>query len=206
MTHLGMVIDTKACIGCNTCAVKCKQANNVPNGIRWNCILTDGGSAPDTMEGTYPNVRIRFYPVACQHCESPACTKACPTKATWKDEKTGIVRQNPEQCIGCRSCMMACPYAVRSYNKEEPEYYLDMALGEADAPQHQAHTVEKCMLCVNRVERGLEPACIEVCPARARTFGDFDDPNSEVSRLIAKRSYEQLCPEKGTNPSVYYLV
>ena len=205
--QLGMVIDTKACIGCNTCAVKCKQANNVPNGILWNRVLTEGGKGRDTMEGSYPNCHIGLYPLACQHCAEPACTKVCPVGATHKNEETGIVEQDPDKCIGCRMCMAACPYTgVRSFNWEEPRYYLDIPLGEVDAPSHQKHTVEKCILCKPRIERGLEPACIEVCPGRARFFGDFDDPTSEVSVMIATREYRQILPEAGTHPSVYYLV
>jgi len=136
-----------------------------------------------------------------------ACVRACPVGATYKDPETGIVRQDTSRCIGCRICMAACPYTgVRSFNWEEPQYYLGTPLGELDADEHVMHTVEKCILCHNRVERGLEPACIEVCPGRARHFGDLDDPDSEVSKLVASRRWEQLLPEEGTHPSVYYLV
>lgn len=207
MTQYGMVIDTKACIGCNTCAVKCKQANNVPNGILWNRILTNGGEGVDCAEGEYPNCSISHRPLACQHCADPACVRACPVAATYKDSETGIVRQDTSRCIGCRICMAACPYTgVRSFNWEEPQHYYGLTLGEADADEHVMHTVEKCVLCHNRVERGLEPACIEVCPGRARFFGDLDDPSSEVSKLVATRKWEQLLPDAGTHPSVYYLV
>lgn len=205
--QLGMVIDTRDCIGCNSCVVKCKMANNVPNGIMWNRILTDGGDAVDSARGTFPDLSLSFRPVMCQHCADPACTKVCPVQATYKDPETGIVMQDYDKCLGCRMCMAACPYTgVRSFNWDEPRYYLDVRLGEEDAAEHQKHTVEKCVLCANRVARGLEPACVEVCPARARHFGDFDDPNSEVSQLIHENSYEQLLEDKGTHPSVYYLV
>ena len=205
--QLGMVIDSKACIGCNTCAVKCKQANNVPNGILWNRVLTEGGAGRDTMSGEYPNCSIGLYPLACQHCADPACAKVCPVGATSKDPETGIVKQDVEKCIGCRMCMAACPYTgVRSFNWEEPRYYLDIALGEHDAPPHQKHTVEKCILCEPRLARGLEPACVEVCPGRARFFGNLEDPSSDVAKLVASREHRQILPEMGTNPSVYYLV
>ena len=205
--RLGMVVDTKACFGCNTCAMKCKQANNVPNGILWNRVMFDGGEGRDTMVGEYSDARLTFYPVACQHCDDPACTKVCPVGATYKDSETGVVRQDYDKCLGCRMCMAACPYTgVRSFNWDEPQYYLDMSLGEADVPKHQKHVVEKCQLCHTRLERGLEPACIEVCPGRARHFGDFDDPESEVSKLVATRERVRLLEEKGTHPSVYYLV
>ena len=204
--QLGMVIDTKACLGCTSCAVKCKQANNLPNTIWWNRIIADSGRN-EILNGTYPNNNLTYYPLACQHCANPACVKVCPVGATYKDPETGIVMQDYDKCVGCRMCMAACPYTgVRSFNWQEPAYYLDFALGEADAPKHQKQVVEKCMLCSNRVQRGLEPACIEICPGRARFFGDLDDPASEVSTLIATRTFVQLLPEKGTNPSVYYLV
>lgn len=205
--QLGMVIDTKACIGCNTCAVKCKVSNNVPNGIMWNRILTDGNGQVDTMSGTYPNCNLTFYPVACQHCADPACVRACPVAATFKDDETGIVMQDPTKCIGCRICMAACPYnGVRSFNWEDPAHYYGLKTGDEYAPEHVKHTVEKCILCSDRVKEGLDPVCIEVCPGRARYVGDLDDPDSEVSRLIGTRNYVQLLTEMGTHPSVYYLV
>lgn len=203
----GMVIDTKACMGCNTCVVKCKQSNNLPNGILWNHIYTDGGEGPDTAAGEFPNCRMAFFPVACQHCENPACVEVCPIGATYKDSETGIVVQDYDRCIGCRMCMSACPYeGVRSYNWDEPQYYIDLRQGEAGIAEHQAHVVEKCEMCKERVADGLPPACVEVCPGRARFFGDFDDPDSEVSQLIARNHVEQLLPDQGTNPSIYYIV
>ncbi len=205
--QLGMVIDTVRCIGCHGCTIVCKVENNVPNNIRWNRILTDGGESIDTPAGTYPNLKMSYIPINCQHCESPACTKACPVGATYKETETGIVRQDYDKCIGCRMCMAACPYTgVRSFNWEEPVYSVDFAVGDAAVPTHQKHVVEKCILCYHRQSKGLNPACIEVCPGLARHFGDFNDPDSEVSQLIRNRTYKQLLPEKGTGPSIYYLV
>ena len=104
-------------------------------------------------------------------------------------------------------CMAACPYTgVRSFNWQEPKYALDFAMGDASVPAHQKHTVEKCTFCWHRVAKGLVPTCVDACTARIRYFGDFDDPESEVSQLIAKNEYRTLLPEKGTRPSVYYLV
>ena len=207
MAHFGMVIDTAACIGCHTCAVACKQANNVPVDIWWNKILTDGGDAVDTARGEYPNCEIGFLPFACQHCENPACVKVCPVGATYKDPETGIVRQDYDKCIGCRMCMAACPYTgVRSFNWEEPKYAIDFPTGDKDAPAHQKHTVEKCTFCYQRTSQGEDPACMVLCPGRARFWGDLDDPDSEVSKLIREREYMQLLEDRGTKPSVYYLV
>lgn len=205
--HYGMVIDTKRCVGCNACTVACKMANNVPQDIFWTRALTDGGEMMDTPAGEFPDVSLRYITVSCQHCENPACAKVCPVGATYKDPETGVVRQDYDKCIGCRMCMSACPYTgVRSFNWEEPRYPMDFALGDADAPKHQKHVVEKCIFCYQRLARGETPACMDLCPARARHFGDLDDPNSEVSQLIKERSYEQLLPSEGTKPSVYYLV
>lgn len=203
----GMVIDLKKCMGCQTCATSCHLANNLPQGIWWNRVLTEGGDTIDTVEGTYPNCSIRHIPVACQHCENPACVKVCPVGATYKDEQTGVVRQDYEKCIGCRMCMAACPYTgVRSFNWDEPRYTVGFAVGEVESPVHQKHTVEKCTLCVGRVAKGQQPKCVEACLGVARYFGDLDDPDSEVSRFIREREYMQLLPDEGTRPSVYYLV
>lgn len=104
-------------------------------------------------------------------------------------------------------CMAACPYtSVRSFNWEEPRYLIDVVTGGDNVPAHQKHTVEKCTLCYHRVAEGVEPACMELCIARARFWGDLDDPASDVSRIIREREYKQLLPEEGTKPSVYYLV
>ena len=203
----GMVIDTRRCIGCHTCAVACKTANNLPDGIWWNRVLTEGGASMDSAGGMFPDTKLRFMPISCQHCANPACVKVCPVGATYKDEATGIVRQDYDKCIGCRMCIAACPYTgVRSYNWEEPKYTAVAMMGDPDVPKHQKHTVEKCTFCFQRIKRGDAPACMTPCPVRARYFGDLDDEKSEVSRLVATRSYAQLLPEKGTKPSVYYLI
>ncbi len=203
----GIVVDTRKCIGCQTCAFVCRAENNVPDNIWWNKALTDGGQGMDTFSGTFGNAEKRYFTLSCQHCDNPACVKVCPVGATYKDPETGIVRQDYDKCIGCRMCMAACPYTgVRSFNWEEPRYSVDFALGDADVPAHQKHTVEKCTMCWHRIARGEEPACVVGCPAYARTFGDLNDPESEVSKLIREREYVQLLDDRGTEPSVYYLV
>lgn len=205
--HYGIVIDQHRCIGCHTCSVACKSANNIAEGTWWNRVLTDGGDDIDTASGQYPNLSMDFVPTACQHCENPACTRVCPVGATYKDPETGVVRQDYDKCIGCRMCMAACPYTgVRSFNWEEPKYAIDVRTGDPDAPEHQKHVVEKCTMCWHRIQRGGTPACIELCPAKARFWGDLSDPNSEVSQLVSSRAYKQLLPDEDTKPSVYYLV
>ena len=206
MTKWGMAINKTRCIGCQTCAFACKMENNVPSGLRWNRVLTEGCDVEDGALGTYPALSRAYLPIACQHCENPACEKVCPTRATYKDDK-GRVLVDYDKCIGCRMCMAACPYTgVRSFNWEEPKYTIDFSVGSAEVPVHQKHVVEKCTMCWHRLAKGLQPACVEVCPGRVRFFGDFNDPESEVSRLLRERAHKQLLPERGTNPSVYYLV
>jgi len=207
MTRYGMAIDLNRCIGCHTCSMACKMANNLPQGLWWNRVLTSSGNAMDSASAEWPQGVIDFTPVSCQHCENPACVKVCPVGATYKDPETGIVRQDVDKCIGCRMCMAACPYTgVRSFNWEEPSHVLGIDLGDESPPSHQRHTVEKCTMCWHRTARGEEPACIKSCPGRARFWGDLDDPESEVSQLIASRTCEQLLAEEGTSPSVRYLV
>lgn len=201
----GMAIDLKRCIGCHTCAVACKQINNLPKKMWWNRILTVGGEEIDTPAGTYPNNKLEYIPINCQHCDNAACVKACPVGATYKREEDGIVIQDAELCIGCRMCMVACPYNARSFNWSKPEYYIDHAVGDLDAPVHQYNTVSKCTFCVHRLAKGENPACIITCTAVARFFGDLDDPDSDVSRAIRGRNSVKLLAEKGTEPSVYYL-
>ncbi len=207
MARFGMAIDTKRCVGCNACTIACKQANNVPNNIMWTRVLTDGGDAPDTPANVNGHLSMRFLPMGCQHCENPACVKVCPVGATYKDAETGVVRQDYDKCIGCRMCVAACPYTgVRSFNWEDPQYSVEFAVGDAEVPAHQKHTVEKCTFCYQRISKGETPACMDLCPARARHWGDLDDPQSEIAQLVASRRYEQLLEDKGTKPSVYYLI
>lgn len=203
----GMAIDTKRCVGCHTCSITCKIENNIGDGKMWNRALTVGGDSMDTASGVFPQLEKKYVTLACQHCEYPACVNVCPVGATYKDEETGIVKQDYDKCIGCRFCMAACPYTnVRQFNWEEPEHSIGFAVGDAEISVHQKNVVEKCMLCAHRIARGQEPACIEACLAKARHFGDFNDPESEVSRLIADRESFQLIPEFNTNPSVRFLV
>lgn len=201
-----MVIDLKLCTGCHTCSVACKVENNLPNGIWWNRILTVGGESMDTPSGEYPNLRMQYLPINCQHCENPACVKACPVGATYKRAEDGVVIQNYDKCIGCRYCMIACPYAgVRSFNWKKPEYAIDVAMGDAAVTPHQYNSVEKCTFCSHRLLQNLPPACIPACPNRARYFGDIDDPASDVSRALQGKNHVRILEEKGTKPSIFYL-
>ena len=204
--HYGMVIDQGMCIGCQTCAMACKVANNVPDGIWWNRVLTDGGPYSETARGEYPyNLQMDFVPISCQHCENPACVKVCPVGATYKDPETGVVRQDYDKCIGCRMCMAACPYNARSFNWEEPVRDVDFNYGDAEVPVRPRGVAEKCTLCRERTDRGEEPMCVVCCPTHARIFGDLDDPASEVSKAVVERKAHALLEEQGTRPQVYYF-
>lgn len=205
-TQYGMAIDTNRCVGCHTCAVACKVENGLADNTWWNRILTVGDGL-DNPSGTFPDNSISFYPLACQHCANPACVKVCPVGATYKETDTGVVLQDYDKCIGCRMCIAACPYTgVRSFNWEEPKYSIGFATGDESAPAHLKHVVEKCNMCYHRVLRGEKPECVSACTQSARIWGDLNDPESEVSKLIASREHKQLLPEEGTKPSVYYLV
>ena len=164
-----------------------------------------GAVANDNAGGTFPNCVLNFLPMQCQHCVEPACLDVCPTGATQKRED-GIVWVVGELCIGCEACIKACPYeGVRSLIGESPEYYLDVVVGEIDAPAHKAGTGEKCTFCYNLIDRGEVPACMQLCPGRARYWGDLDDPESDVSKAIDGRDYHLMQESAGTSPSVYYL-
>ena len=188
MTRYGMAIDLSRCIGCNTCAVACKVSNNLPKDVWWNVVHTEGRDFADTSKGTYGGeMQLSWLPVNCMHCENAVCEEVCPTGATVKRDD-GIVTVDEETCIGCKSCMEACPYDVRRLIENEPEYYLELPIGDPAAKSHKGGTVEKCDFCAGRIDRGEKPACMELCPGRARYWGDLDDPESEVSQFLSGRN------------------
>lgn len=204
MTRLGIAINTRRCIGCQTCALSCKMQNGVPEGMLWNRVITEGADVLDGAVGTYPHLSRTYLPVACQHCENPACMRVCPTGATYKDA-LGRVEVDYEKCIGCRMCMAACPYNARVFNWNDPTYNPDFKFGDKDVPMRSKGVVEKCTLCKERTDRGVEPMCVQNCPYEARIFGDLDDPDSEVSRIVRERNATVLLEEQGTRPQVHYF-
>ena len=204
MTRLTIAINLDRCVGCHTCTMACKMQNNVPEGLLWNRVLTTNCDVVDGAEGTYPNVSRVYTPIACQHCQNAACQRVCPTGATYKDEK-GRVEIDYEKCIGCRMCMAACPYNARVFNWQTPVRTTGANYGDAAVPVRPKGVAEKCTLCKERTDNGEEPMCVVCCPAHARIFGDLDDPDSEVSRLVRERHGYQMLEDMGTNPSVHYI-
>lgn len=195
----GMVIDLKRCINCRACSIACKIENFIPPGIFWSDVLT-------IESGKYPNVKKIFIPKLCMHCDDPLCVKVCPTGASYKRED-GVVLIDQDKCCGCRYCVVACPYQARFVNEKVIKYFTSEVTPYEmiGAPLHKVGVVEKCNLCIEKVEKGEEPACVKTCQAKARYFGDLDDPQSKVSILIRNRHGFQLHKELGTDPSVYYL-
>ncbi len=179
--HYAMLIRQDRCIDCERCLEACATTNNVPSyGYRTNI-----------LEKTSPlaiGQKTEFIPVLCNHCNSPACVRACPTSATFKDKKTGIVRMRPERCIGCKTCMLACPYNAR---------YL------------RGRIADKCDYCwESRLSKGEElTACVAACPAGARVFGTMSDENSKVYQLVhqLQKPVWVLRPETGADPFVFYM-
>lgn len=199
MARYGMVIDLKRCIGCDTCTIACKAENATPRGVLWNRVLK-------YETGVYPDSRLHFLPLICMHCDEPECEKVCPTGATKKRED-GIVVIDSNKCMGCGCCILACPYASGSFLDKIHTYYAGhiTPFEEIGYTKHKVGTVEKCDFCLERVVQGLQPKCVTACMGKARVFGDLDDPNSEVSRLIRERGGFTISSEMGTKPSCYYL-
>ena len=211
----GMLINLVKCVGCYSCVVKCEQEHFLPPDVLFARLLI-------SETGEYPRALKHVYPVLCNHCKEAKCVDACPTRATQKRED-GIVWVDADKCVGCRYCLMSCPYQVRTYYDEEKEYYPGQGLTEFEKLGKKLHpyqtgTVVKCTFCMERIDEGIKqglkpgidrdatPACVITCPAKARYFGDLDDPESEISMLTRKWRPVQLHPEYGTEPSVLYVI
>jgi len=209
--RLGLVIDLDTCVGCHACAVSCKEWNTggypaplsdespYAAGQRGSWLnrvhayeVTPGETVGGGENGGSVAGRTVYFPKSCLHCDDPPCVTVCPTGASYKREADGIVLVDEALCIGCELCSWACPYGAREY----------------DAP---TGVMKKCTLCIDRIyneslpEAEREPACVAACPARARHFGDFSDPQSDVSRLVRERGGIDLMPELECRPTNKYL-
>jgi len=207
--------DTTKCIGCGLCVLACKEENHVPldteyrrTWVERHVVAADGAVYVDSPDGgmhgfppdsTAPGaagqaVRQAFFmPRLCMQCDNPPCVSICPVSATYRTEE-GVVLVDEERCIGCGYCVVACPYGAR--------YIVPSG---AETPKGTAGVADKCTWCYHRTTRGQLPACVEVCPAGARVFGDLSDPDSPVSTVLHDQRTQVLRPELGTKPRVYYV-
>jgi phenylacetyl-CoA:acceptor oxidoreductase subunit 1 len=211
----GMVINLMKCTRCHACIAACRIEHFLPMGMNWPRLIA--------WETDVPGEELTTIPVRCNQCKDAPCVEVCPAEATKKRED-GIVYVDNDICVGCRYCIIACPYQNRTFfsRDKDPGYFPGYErtrfekAGRKIYP-HTAGTTEKCDFCMERIDAGLAkglvpgkdreatPACVNACQARALTFGDLDDPESEVSKLIKEKNAFQLHPEYGTDPSVYYI-
>ncbi|MCC6300913.1 MAG: 4Fe-4S dicluster domain-containing protein, partial [Anaerolineales bacterium] len=176
--NYGFLIDQSKCIGCHACSTACKSENQVPLGVYRTWVKY-------VETGSFPDVRRRFQVTRCNHCANPPCVRICPVSAMYQ-RADGIVEFDPSICIGCKSCMQACPY---------DSIYLDP----------ETNTAAKCHFCAHRLDVGLEPACVVVCPEHAILAGDLNDPASEIARTLASAPATVRKPEQGTAPKLFYI-
>ena len=173
-----MAMDTARCVGCNACVISCKNENAVPLGYTRDWVTY-------TTTGKFPTLQMEMRSERCNHCSDTPCVSACPTGSSHVN-KDGIVLVDHNKCSGCKACITACPYDARFVH---PDGY-----------------VEKCTFCEHRLKRGLLPGCVSACPTKALQFGDLNDPESVVSKLLSSRKWKVLKPEAGTKPTLYFLV
>lgn len=210
-----MVVDLPKCWatpGCTECIAACDEAHNIPHfddakkEIKWTWEEPYGKVFPEQDPRlNSSNLGNKLALLLCNHCDNPPCVRVCPTKATWQ-RPDGIVMMDFHRCIGCRYCIVACPYGSRSFNFVDPRTALDMNKVNPDYPTRTRGVVEKCTLCQERIDVGKIPACVEACPQHALVFGDMNDPNSQVRKIVESRTTLVRKPELGTRPQVHYIV
>ena len=195
MTRYAMVIDLNTCTGCRACQAACALENKTPY---WSGKYRT--HVEDIVTGEFPNVERAFIPQLCMQCDEPACVDACPTGASHRNGG-GAVVVDAERCILCKYCQSACPYGARYEYTEADRVKALEVFGEAPPNTY----IDKCNFCEQRLQVGLDPACVATCLAGARIFGDLDDPNSQVAQLVSSGKAQPLAPEAGTNPKVFYV-
>jgi Fe-S-cluster-containing dehydrogenase component len=209
-----MVIDVRKCreqADCNDCQAACHLVHNVPDfgnpkdEIKWIWKESFEHAFHDQENEHLPEeLKNTRTPVLCNHCDNPPCVRVCPTQATWKREQDGIVMMDWHRCIGCRYCVAACPYGSRSFNWRDPRPHIKQI--QADFPTRMRGVVEKCTFCEERLVRGQLPACVTACKHGALVFGDLEDAESEVRRILAERFSIRRRAGLGTQPEVYYVL
>jgi phenylacetyl-CoA:acceptor oxidoreductase subunit 1 len=205
-----MIADLERCVGCQTCTAACRHANATSPAVQWRKVL-------DVESGSYPNVYRTFVPVGCQHCADPPCVPVCPTGAT-RQRADGIVTMDYDLCIGCAYCEVSCPYQARFLVDDRHYAYGDALQYEVERDEPgRIGVAQKCTYCSDRIDFGLAngltpgidpratPACVNSCIADALHFGDLDDPDSNVSRLLREQKYFRMHEELGTQPGFLYL-
>ncbi len=211
----GMVVNLSKCVRCYACVAACRIEHYLPMGVSWPRIvaLETGTVCPS----------VSNYSVRCNHCKNAPCVTVCPTGATYQRED-GIIIIDQNKCVGCRYCVIACPYQNRTFVSKDKDRGFFPGRVQTDFEKvgkkrypHQLGTTEKCNFCAERIDEGLKnglvpgrdrdasPACVNTCPARALTFGDLDNPNSDVSQLIRENGGFQLHPEYDTDPSIFFI-
>lgn len=205
----GMLIDINLCIGCQYCTFACQAVNNLADDMRYNVVTTETTQSGEKF----------FLSRPCMHCEEAPCVHACPVSATYK-RPDGIVAMDFDRCIGCRYCMVACPYDARVFNWKDPIALSPQSptFGYQEVPNRPRGVVEKCSFCSHRIDPGLErglvpgvdpqatPACVVACPTKARIFGDLKDPGSPISVALAEATVTlRLREDLSTEPRVFYI-
>ncbi|KUG28096.1 molybdopterin oxidoreductase iron-sulfur binding subunit [hydrocarbon metagenome] len=220
--HWAMVIDLAKCVGCHACTIACVAENTLPPGVVYRPVLEE-------ELGVYPNVGRRFVPRPCMQCQNPPCVKVCPVTATYKNQQ-GVTVMDYNRCIGCRYCLVACPYAARTsdfgdyYTAGIPDGPATLMGRKACADGYEKYPADeygrkwpdrgngspignarKCHFCLHRLAVGMLPACVTSCIGRATYFGNKNDPDSLVANLLGSPRIFVLKPELSTRPAVYYL-